>query len=91
MSYGIQEIGETRLGLCAGSGSTGVSRLCLLRYLYRLGKETLEKSPVEQDLWVLVDEKLDISQQYVLAAWKVNCVLGCIKIGVVCRERKVVR
>ena len=37
-----------------------------------------------------MDEKPDVSQQCALAAWKVNCVMGCIKIGVACREREVI-
>jgi len=63
--------------LCMGHGNS-----C---YQYKPGDVGTEHSPAEKDLGILVDGKLDTSQQRALAAQKTSHIPGCIKRNVVSR------
>ena len=60
------------------------------KHRHRLVRQWLKSSPEEMDLGVLVDERLNMSQQCGLAMHKANTVLGCIKRSLTSRLREVI-
>ena len=58
---------------------------------YTLSREWLESSPVEKDLGVLVDERLNMSKQCAFPALKGNHILDSIKRNVTTGFREVDR
>ena len=57
---------------------------------YSLGNDLLERSSVEKDTGVLVNNRLAVSQQCALVAKKANRILVCIKRSVASRAREVI-
>lgn len=52
-------------------------------YQYRIGADLMGRSSAEKDLGLLMNNRLEMSQQCALEAEKANGILGCIKKSMV--------
>uniref|UniRef100_K7EYU7 Reverse transcriptase domain-containing protein n=1 Tax=Pelodiscus sinensis TaxID=13735 RepID=K7EYU7_PELSI len=59
-------------------------------HTYKMGSDCLGRSMAERDLGVIVDHKLNMSQQCDAVAKKANMILGCINRCVVSKTREVI-
>uniref|UniRef100_A0A8D0EXH0 Uncharacterized protein n=1 Tax=Strix occidentalis caurina TaxID=311401 RepID=A0A8D0EXH0_STROC len=59
-------------------------------FAHRLGSTWLGSSCVERDRGVLVNSKLNMSEQCAAAAKKAHRVLGCINKGITSREKVII-
>ena len=57
---------------------------------YRMGDTWLNNTTSEKDLGIVVDHKLNMSQQCDVAAKKANAILGCINRSIASKSREVI-
>ncbi|KAK4826998.1 hypothetical protein QYF61_013098 [Mycteria americana] len=72
------------------NGMKFIKSKCQILHKYKLGEERLGSSPAERDLGVLVDSRLDMSQQRALAARRANRILGCIKHSIISWSKQMI-